>query len=67
MARHYRILTFSGGRAHFAQRNGCDFAGMPLVSWVQRKVLASKFSRKDAAAIARRMRRLRIKTRIEAA
>jgi hypothetical protein len=61
----YRITMIGQARVHYAIRNGV-FAGRPLIAWVPRKASAALFLRKDAADLARRMRRLRIRTKIEA-
>ena len=50
----------------YAVRNG-TFGTEPVIVWSPRKGAAALFRRSEAAKLARRLRRLRIQARVEAA
>jgi hypothetical protein len=64
--RLYRLVTGRPTAKAYAVRNG-TFGAEPIVAWSPRKGAAALFRRSEATKLARRMRRLRIQTRVEAA
>jgi hypothetical protein len=62
----YRITTGRPPTKAYAVRAG-TFGTEPVVAWPPRKGAAALFRRSEAAKLARRMRRQRIRTKMEAA
>jgi hypothetical protein len=62
----FRLTTGRPPIKAYAVRNG-TFGTEPVVTWSPRKGAAALFRRNEAERLARRMRRLRIRTTVEAA
>ena len=62
----YRLTLVSHSRKSYAARSG-TLAGEPVVAWVQRRASATLFSKAEAAKLSRRMKRIRIRTKLEKA
>jgi hypothetical protein len=62
----FHITTSGCGSKHYAARAG-SLGTEPIITWVGRKGAATMFPKTIAMRLARRMRRLRMRTKIEAA
>jgi hypothetical protein len=62
----YRLTTGRSPAKAYAVRNGA-FGAEPLVAWTARKGAAALFRKNEATRLARRLRRLRISAKLEAA
>lgn len=62
----YRLVTGDRAAKHYAARAG-SFGAEPVVAWTRRKGAATLFRKGEATKLARRMRRLRLAIKMEAA